>query len=107
MRESYSDREDRERERDRDRGRDRERERERDRDREIQRDREQREGNIKHEGEDGMPSTSDFVKKLYKCVALSPCIIISSDCALGCWRTRLSSLWSHGAPTATALSSKT
>lgn len=23
---------------------------------------------VKHEGEDGMPSTSDFVKKLYKCV---------------------------------------
>lgn len=24
---------------------------------------------VKHEGEDGMPSTSDFVKKLYKCVS--------------------------------------
>lgn len=65
------------------RDRDRERERERERDVHIQQDRERREqrdrdredstaagsgsrDNIKHEGEDGMPSTSDFVKKLYK-----------------------------------------
>ena len=64
------------------RDRDRERERERERDVQIQQDRERREqrererdqdpsgsgsrDNIKHEGEDGMPSTSDFVKKLYK-----------------------------------------
>lgn len=58
--------------------RDRERERERERDVQLQQDRERREqrereqsaggsrDNIKHEGEDGMPSTSDFVKKLYK-----------------------------------------
>lgn len=65
------------------RDRDRDRERERERDVQIQQDRERREqrdrdredstaagsgsrDNIKHEGEDGMPSTSDFVKKLYK-----------------------------------------
>ena len=69
--------------------RERERERERERDVQVQQERERREmrdrerqnsaeasgsrqQDVKHEGEDGMPSTSDFVKKLYKCVACFP-----------------------------------
>lgn len=70
--------------------RERDRERERDRDVQVQQERERRDqrererqdsaeaggsgqrgDNVKHEGEDGMPSTSDFVKKLYKCVSLA------------------------------------
>jgi len=64
--------------------REQQRERERERDVQVQQDRERRDhrererqnsaetsgsgqrDNVKHEGEDGMPSTSDFVKKLYK-----------------------------------------
>ncbi|GJE98935.1 HSF-type DNA-binding-domain-containing protein [Phanerochaete sordida] len=70
------DRADREQQRERERERERDRDAQQERERRDHRDRERQEStdpsgsardNVKHEGgEDGMPSTSDFVKKLYK-----------------------------------------
>ena len=51
--------------------------------------------------DDGMPPTSDFVKKLYKCVCSYFFNSLYSDHA-ECYKTMLSAISSHGAQVATA-----
>ena len=69
---------------------------------------------VKHEPEDSMPSTSDFVKKLYKCVhkaSLFDCPSPNHGAPLPppkeCLRTRHSPTSSRGVLMATASSSRT
>ncbi|TBU46901.1 hypothetical protein BD309DRAFT_563544 [Dichomitus squalens] len=67
---------------------------------------------VKHEPEDSMPSTSDFVKKLYKCVLVSLHIHFPSHHSMsfsrvGCSRTAASPTSSRGVLMATASSSRT
>lgn len=57
--------------------------------------------------EDSMPSTSDFVKKLYKCARCqSSCLLYADGLLVECSRTNLSRMSCPGARTAIVSSSK-